>query len=124
MNLTDTACKTAKPTENPRKLADGGGLYLEVMPSGSKCWRMKFRFLGKEKRLAVGVYTHISLAEASARRDQAKKLPAQGTDPSDAKRDGRKEAVRNIIEAQLSYEAAGPLGEAYNRAQHLKKRTN
>ena len=64
MKLSDKTCKAAKPKEKPYKLADGGGLYLEVMPNGSKCWRMKYRYLGKEKRLAFGVYPVISLADA------------------------------------------------------------
>lgn len=55
MTLTDTACKAAKAKEKPYKMADGGGLYLEIMPTGSKCWRMKYRIHGKEKRLAIGV---------------------------------------------------------------------
>jgi hypothetical protein len=56
MPLTNTSCKNAKPSEKPRKMADSGGLYLEIMPNDSKYWRFKFRFLGKEKRLAFGVY--------------------------------------------------------------------
>lgn len=56
MRLTNTACKNAKPKEKAYKLADGGGLYLEVMPNGSKYWRLKYRFVNKEKRLALGVY--------------------------------------------------------------------
>jgi len=55
VKLTDTKCKASKAKEKPYKLADGGGLYLEVMPNGSKCWRMKYRYLNKEKRLAFGV---------------------------------------------------------------------
>lgn len=95
MKLTDKACKTAKAKEKPYKLADGGGLYLEVMPTGSKCWRMKYRIFGKEKRLAIGVYPLVSLAEARQSREMAKKQLLQQVDPSDAKRDGRREAQRN-----------------------------
>lgn len=102
MTLTDTACKAAKAKEKPYKLADGGGLYLEIMTTGSKCWRMKYRIHGKEKRLAIGVYPIISLAEAREARDKAKKLLTQGIDPSNAKRDGRKEATRN---AQNTFKA-------------------
>ncbi len=54
MHLTNTACKNAKPTKKPYKLADGGGMYLEVMPSGGKYWRLKYRFANKEKKLAIG----------------------------------------------------------------------
>ena len=56
MKLSDKTCKASKAKEKPYKLADGGGLYLEIMPNGSKCWRMKYRYLSKEKRLAFGVY--------------------------------------------------------------------
>lgn len=59
MNLTDTACKNAKPAEKPYKRFDGGGLYLEVMPNGSKLWRLKYRYLGKEKRISLGSYPHV-----------------------------------------------------------------
>lgn len=95
MKLGDTKCKAAKPQEKPYKLADGGGLYLEIMPNGSKCWRMKYRYLGKEKRLAFGVYPIISLADARESRERAKKLLAQGIDPSCAKKEEKREAVRN-----------------------------
>jgi hypothetical protein len=57
--LTDPAVKNAAAKEKPYKLADGRGLYLEVMPNGSKYWRLKFRFGGKEKRLALGVYPTV-----------------------------------------------------------------
>lgn len=56
MALTDIKCKNAKPTDKPQKLGDSGGLYLHVMPNGSKYWRMKYRLHGKEKLLALGVY--------------------------------------------------------------------
>lgn len=82
MHLTNTACKNAKPTEKARKLSDGGGLYLEVSPSGSKYWRWKYRFNGKEKRLAFGVYPEVTLEEAREQRNQARKILASGKDPS------------------------------------------
>lgn len=56
MPLTDTKCKNAKPSERPKKLFDSHGLYLEVMPNGSKYWRHKYRYLGKEKRLSERLY--------------------------------------------------------------------
>ncbi len=95
MKLTDVKCKNSKPKAKPYKLADGGGLYLEIMPNGTKCWRLKYRYLGKEKRLAFGVYPIIGLADARDGRDKAKKLLAQGNDPSGAKKDTRREAIRN-----------------------------
>ncbi len=94
MKLNDKACKAAKPKEKPYKLADGGGLYLEVMPNGSKCWRMKYRHLGKEKRLALGVYPIVSLSDARDGREKAKKQLVQGVDPSNAKQSQKREAIR------------------------------
>lgn len=102
MALTHTACKNAKPKEKPYKKADGGGLYLEVMPNGSKYWRMKYRFAGKEKRLAIGVYPLISLSDAREAREDAKKLLAQNVDPSDRKRQEKRQIVRN---AQNTFKA-------------------
>ncbi|MBK8103658.1 MAG: DUF4102 domain-containing protein [Cellvibrionales bacterium] len=58
--LTELAVRKAAPMAKPYKLADGGGLYLEVMPNGSKYWRMKYRFLKREDRLALGVYPRRS----------------------------------------------------------------
>lgn len=56
MKLTELKCKSLKPSEKARKIADGQGLYLEIAPNGSKYWRMKYRYLGKEKRLAFSVW--------------------------------------------------------------------
>ncbi len=86
MPLTDTAIRKAKPGEKPIRMFDGGGLYLEIPPSGSKLWRLKYRYAGKEKRLAFGSYPDITLAEARERRDQARKLLANGVDPSEQKK--------------------------------------
>jgi hypothetical protein len=61
MPLTNTACNNAKPKEKPYKLSDSEGMYLEIMPNGSKYWRLKYRHLGKEKRLALGVYPEVGL---------------------------------------------------------------
>lgn len=84
--LNDKAIRAAKPESRPVRLFDGGGLYLEVAPTGSKLWRLKYRFGGKEKRLAVGVYPLIGLQDARARRDDARKQLANGIDPSAAKK--------------------------------------
>lgn len=83
--LNDPACKNAKPREKPYKLSDEKGLYLEVMPNGSKYFRMKYRFDGKEKRLALGVYPETGLKQARDKRDDARKQLAQGIDPGAAK---------------------------------------
>ena len=85
MPLSDTTARAAKPGPKPRKLADGGGLYLLVNPNGSKLWRLKYRVAGRERLLAIGAYPEISLKDARARRDEARRLLAAGTDPSAAK---------------------------------------
>lgn len=85
--LTDIQAKNAKPRDKSYKLADGQGLYLEVMPTGSKLWRMKFRQSnGKESRLAFGAYPETTLAEARTKRSEARKLKAGAIDPAQAKR--------------------------------------
>ncbi len=83
MALTDTAVRNAKPAKKPARLFDGGGLYLEVSPSGGKWWRLKYRFGGKEKRLSLGVYPDVTLAKAREKRDQSRKLLADGIDPGE-----------------------------------------
>lgn len=82
MPLTDVKIKQAKPREKSYRLSDERGLYLEISPSGGKWWRLKYRFDKKEKRLSLGVYPDVSLAVARERRDEARKLLANGADPS------------------------------------------
>ena len=82
MPLTDTAIRSAKPQNKTVKMFDGGGLYLELAPSGGKWWRLKYRLEGKEKRISLGTYPTIGLKEARQRREEAKKLIANGIDPS------------------------------------------
>ena len=97
MKLTDTGCKKAKPTDKTRKLADGGGLYLEISPTGSKYWRMKYRFNRKESRLAFGVYPDVTLQEAREKRRAAKKMLDTGLDPNEQKKLGK-------LERRVNYE--------------------
>ncbi|WGJ15502.1 Arm DNA-binding domain-containing protein [Methylocapsa sp. D3K7] len=82
MSLTDMEIRTAKPSARLVKLSDGGGLQLWIMPDGAKRWRLAYRFAGGQKLLAIGVYPAIGLREA---REGAKRLLADGTDPSLAK---------------------------------------
>lgn len=77
MPLSDVACRQAKPREKSYKMGDSGGLYLEITPKGSKLWRMKYRYGGKEKRLALGQYPEVPLADAR-RANSIKKPPNQG----------------------------------------------
>lgn len=97
MPLTDRQVKAAKPQEKKYKLADEKGLYLEVRPNGSKYWRMKYRFHGKEKLAAFGVYPDVSLAAARELRDSARQQLTQGIDPSAAKK-AQKQAGRTAAE--------------------------
>ncbi len=82
MALTNLQINKAKPTDKAYRLADSGGLYLQITTAGAKCWRMKYRFLGKEKVLAIGQYPHVSLLDAREARDKAKKLLANGQAPA------------------------------------------
>jgi integrase len=84
--LTDVAIRKAKPADKPVKMSDGDGMYLEVQPSGARYWRLKYRINGVEKRLSLGVYPEVSLAEARKLREDARRLIAAGTDPSDIRK--------------------------------------
>lgn len=114
MPLTDAACRNAKcPADKLRaRFADGQGLYLEVLPAGGKYWRLKYRFDGKEKRLGLGVYPSVTLAEARKARDRARALLDEGQDPSAARQDAK--AARTA--------AAGTSFEAVARAWHAQWR--
>ena len=81
MSLTDSKVKQAKPKDKIYRLADEKGLYLEVHPNGSRYWRHKYRFNKKEKRMAYGVYPDVSLKYAREKRDNTRKLLAEGRDP-------------------------------------------
>jgi hypothetical protein len=82
MALTQTAIVKSVAKDKPLKLSDGGGLHLIVQPSGSKLWRFRYRFGGKENMLSLGSFPIITLSAARSKRDEAKKLLAEGTDPS------------------------------------------
>lgn len=82
MPLTDIKAKNAKPLEKEYKLTDGFGMFLRVTPKGSKYWQMAYRFEGKQKLFSIGVYPAVSLSDARQRRDEARRLLAQGIDPN------------------------------------------
>ena len=84
MPLSDVACRNAKGAERPRKLTDEKGLYLLVNRVG-KYWRMDYRFAGKRKTMALGVFPEVSLAAARKARDQARQMLAAGADPMEAR---------------------------------------
>ena len=84
--LSDIEIRKAKPKEKEYKMSDGGGLYLLVTPPGGKLWRMDYRFNGKRKVLYLKAYPDISLADARQRREDARKLIANGVDPDELKK--------------------------------------
>jgi|GEM_PF-587354 len=88
--LTDAACRNARSKEKPYKRPDGEGLHLLIHPNGSKYWRLKYRYRGREKNLALGVFPAVSLAEAREKKDTARKQLKAGIDPSEVRRDERK----------------------------------
>ncbi|QNQ19384.1 tyrosine-type recombinase/integrase [Kosakonia sp. SMBL-WEM22] len=101
MKLTARQVSTSKPQDKPYKLSDGGGMYLLVNPNGSRYWRLKYRYAGKEKLLALGVYPDVTLADARDKRNEAKRVIAAGSDPSDVK-----QAIKNAkaVAMQNSFE--------------------
>ncbi|MEA3014211.1 MAG: hypothetical protein QOD42_2756 [Sphingomonadales bacterium] len=89
MALKDLEIRALKPGDRVYKQADERGLYIEVDPGGSKLWRMKFRFLGRDKRIAFGAYPEAGLAEARRRRDGARQQVRDGIDPTAERRQRR-----------------------------------
>lgn len=102
MALTDVKVKTAKPKEKPYKLTDGGGMYLLINANGSKYWRMKYRFAGKEKMLSIGVYPDVSLADAREKRSEARKILSAGGDPGEVKKE---EKIAQQMSQKNTFEA-------------------
>ncbi len=111
MKLTDTAVRKAKPETKQYKMTDGRGMYLLVHTNGGKYWQMAYRFAGKQKTLALGVYSDVTLADARARRDEARKLLANNSDPGAVKQAQKKQAR---IEAADSFEAIAREWHALN----------
>ncbi len=96
-SLSDAMARNAKPKTKSYKMADGEGLFLFIMPSGSKYWRMRYFFGGKEKLLALGVYPEVTLADARDRRSQARKILAAGNDPGEVKKEAKRLATFNNV---------------------------
>jgi integrase len=90
MPLTELQCRQAKPQSKNYRLFDGGGLYLDVRTSGSRIWRLKYKFFGKEKLLTIGPYPSTTLLDARNRREQAKVMIRNGTDPAKEKQDAKR----------------------------------
>jgi integrase len=89
MSLTDAKIRNTKPGPKPIKLADGGGLYIEVRPTGAKLWRFRYRIAGKENVFAIGDYPGITLAEVRAEHGKARLLVKQGIHPSHSRQTER-----------------------------------
>lgn len=102
MPLSDAEIRRSVPRDKTYKLADGGGMYLEVRPNGSRYWRLKYRHSGKEKLLALGVYPTVTLKDAREKREAAKKKLANGVDPGEARKAEKRSAATN---AENSFEA-------------------
>jgi integrase len=118
--LTDIQVKHAKPQLKRYKLADGGGMYLEINPTGSKIWRMNYRQTnGKENSLSFGAYPAVSLALARERRAKAKHLLAIGKDPAQAR---RVEKLQSASDASLTFESVAREWHA-NKADSWKENT-
>ncbi|MCV2348713.1 tyrosine-type recombinase/integrase [Paucibacter sp. Y2R2-4] len=105
--LTDVLIRNAKPGEKAQKLFDGGGLYLELRPNGAKYWRLKYRVSGVEKRLSLGVYPATGLKDARAKAAEARKLVAEGADPSE-QRQADKADLQRKREAERLADAGLP----------------
>jgi integrase len=93
MALSDAKVRNAKPQAKPYKIADGDGMFLLVTPNGSKYWRFKYYYGGKERLLALGVYPEVSLLDAREKRLIARKALAAGHDPSQAKREAKRQII-------------------------------
>ncbi|HDY1021128.1 MAG: integrase arm-type DNA-binding domain-containing protein [Atlantibacter hermannii] len=97
MALTDTKVRSAKPEAKEYSLVDGDGMFLLIHPNGSKYWRFRFRFGGKQHLMAFGVYPETSLADARQKREVARKLVAAGVDPREHKRAVKEEQAKEVI---------------------------
>lgn len=113
MPLNDRQIKNAKPTDKQYKLTDGRGLYLLIKPNGGKYWRLDYAFAGKRKTLAIGTYPTISLLEARQAAENARRILANGKDPSAAKQQAKAELAaaqantfQNIAMEWLDYQRA------------------
>jgi integrase len=122
MSLTEVEIRSAKAAEKPIKLFDSGGMYLLVNPNGSRWWRLKYRYGGKERGISLGVYPQISLKRARAKRDEARRLVAEGIDPSaerKASKLARNETFRAIAEEWLELQAKTLAPVTFNKAQWM-----
>ncbi|MDY7546752.1 tyrosine-type recombinase/integrase [Glaciimonas sp. CA11.2] len=102
MPLTDIEVRKSKPREKTYRVSDGKGMYLEITPTGARYWRLKYRHLGKEKRLALGVYPEVTIKDARVKRDAARILLSQGLDPGAEK---KAKKIAAVASATSSFES-------------------
>jgi integrase len=119
--LTDARVRSAKPGERPVKLSDSGGLHLLIQPTGSKLWRLAYRFAGKQKTLAIGIYPTVTLQEAREQRDGAKRLLGKGTDPSAQRKLDKQTAATGDTFKSVAEEVLGKLEKEGRAPRTLDK---
>lgn len=124
MSLSDAKIRTAKPANKPYKLFDGGGLFLFVQPSGSKLWRLKYRFLNKERLYSIGPYPVFGIGQARQEREAVKRLLAEGIDPTlhrKTTKHQRMEASQNNLEAVTRRWFEVKRGEQEHKERSLRR---
>ncbi|WP_439291602.1 MULTISPECIES: tyrosine-type recombinase/integrase [Rahnella] len=118
MALTELKVRNTKPSDKPVKMTDGNGMHLLITTSGSKYWRFQYRFAGKQKILALGVYPEVSLSEARRRRDEARQLVANHVDPSE-----KRKAQKIESKGLLTFEQVARQWHTSNRTWSESHRT-
>ena len=112
--LTDKEIKGAKPKNKEYKLFDGRGLYLSITPKGQKWWRLKYLFNNRERRISLGVYPQVSLAKARAKREELRKMIADGIDPSQERKAQKEQSrIDEVKKANTFYTISQKWLESY-----------
>ena len=125
MALTDTKLRTLKPKVKPYQIADGGGLFIEVMPGGKRVWRLRYRLNGKQEKVTLGGYPVISLVEARKSREEAKAAIHKGASPMKAKREAKVlEREPDTVEACASRYLSEVVGEGTSYADNTRRVLN
>jgi len=122
MTLTETAIRLAKPGSKAIKMFDGRGLHLLLSPNGSRYWRFRYRFEGREKLISLGIYPDVPLTEARDRCDQARRLVAKGIDPSaqrQAERSAREDTFESIAREWLELQQKTLAPATFQKAQWM-----
>jgi hypothetical protein len=106
MPLTDTVIRKAKPGSKPKRLFDAQGIYLLLNPNGSRYWRFKYRFNGKERLLSLGVYPDVSLKQARSKRDEMRRMLANDVDPSKWRKAQKARSREEPARIQIDHEGS------------------